>query len=115
MTFGNILVAKGLVTADGVNRALNHQKENGGRLGDSLVALGLLAKEQIDEVINDSPQAPITLADTGIDPAILFELAIKGMYTENFETASQIAEALKIPSNLVNSLMQEAKDRKLVF
>jgi DNA-binding MarR family transcriptional regulator len=114
MKLGNILVAKGLLSADDINRAIDHQNENGGRLGDSIAALGLLTKEQIEKVLADAPQAPITVADTGVDPVFLLELAIKGMYSENLETASQIAESLKLSSTIVNQLLQEAKDRKLV-
>jgi energy-coupling factor transporter ATP-binding protein EcfA2 len=114
MKLGNILVAKGLVTAADINRAVEHQSTNGGRLGDSIVALGLLTKEQIDKVLDDAPQSPISINDTGIDPVFLLELAIKGMYTENLETASQIAESIKLSSTIVNQLLQVAKDRKLV-
>jgi hypothetical protein len=114
MKLGNILVAKGLLSAEDINRAIEHQNANGGRLGDSIVTLGLLTKDQIDKVLADAPQAPLTMADTGIDSVFLLELAIKGMYSENLETASQIAEALKLASTIVNHILQEAKDRKLV-
>ncbi len=114
MNVGEILIAKGLVSADGVKRALEHQKQNGGRIGESIVALGLLTKDQVEKALEDAPQAPLTAAGTGIDPALLLELAMKGMYAENLETASQIAEALKLSSNIVNQLLQEAKERKFV-
>ena len=114
MNFGNVLVGKGLVSAEDINHAINHQNANGGRLGDSIVALGFLTKEQIDEVLADAPQLPMMVASTGIDPVFLLELAVKGMYTENLETASQLAEALKLSSTIVNQLLQEARERKLV-
>ena len=38
MKLGNILVAKGLVSVDDINRAIEHQNQNGGRLGDSIIA-----------------------------------------------------------------------------
>ena len=114
MNLGDILVAKGLVTADDVKGALEHQRRNGGRFGESIVALGVMTKEQIDKVLEDAPQAPLTVLATGLDPAILLELALKGMFTENLETASQIAEALKVSSTIVNQLLTEAKERKLV-
>jgi predicted ATPase with chaperone activity len=114
MNLGDILVAKGLVSADDIRRALEHSRESGGRLGESLAALGMLTKEQIDRVLEDAPQAPLTVAGTGIDPALLLELAMKGMYTENFELGSQIAEALKLSSTIVNQLLIEAKERKFV-
>ncbi len=114
MNLGNILVAKGLVTAADIQRAVDHQKENGGRIGDSIVALGILKKEHIEKVLSDAPQAPISVADTGVDSALLLELAIKGMYSDNLETATQIAEMLKLSSAIVSQLLQEAKERKLV-
>ncbi len=114
MKIGNILVAKGLATAEDINRAAEHQFANGGRLGDSIVALGILTNEQIERVLKNSPQSPVSIAETGVDPASLLELAIKGMYSENLETASQICDALKLPSSIVNQLMVDAKERKLV-
>ena len=114
MNVGEFLVAKGLLSAADVKRALEHQTQNGGRLGDSIVALGLLTKEQIDKAFDEAPQAPLTAAATGVDPAMLLELAMKGMYAEKLETASQIADALKLSSNIINQILQEAKDRKFV-
>jgi predicted ATPase with chaperone activity len=114
MNIGNILVAKGLVSAADISRAVEHHRTNGGRLGDSIVALGMLTRQQIDEVLDDAPQAPLTAAGTGIDIVFLLELAIKGMYSENLETGSQLADALKLSSTVVNQLLQDAKERKLV-
>jgi energy-coupling factor transporter ATP-binding protein EcfA2 len=114
MKVGNILVAKGLVSVEKINAAIEHQKTNGGRLGDSIVALGFLTKEQIDKVLDEAPQAAVSIVDTGIDPVLLLELVVKGMYTENLEMASQIADAMKVSSSIVNQLLQVAKDRKLV-
>jgi energy-coupling factor transporter ATP-binding protein EcfA2 len=114
MKLGNILVAKGLITVEKINLAMEHNAEHGGRLGDSLVALGFLTKDQIDRVLSDAPQAPSNLADTGIDAVFMLELAMKGMYSENLETASQLADAMKIPAAAANQLLNEAKERKFV-
>jgi uncharacterized protein (DUF697 family)/energy-coupling factor transporter ATP-binding protein EcfA2 len=114
MNFGNLLVAKGLVTAQDIDQASDHQKTHGGRLGDSIVALGFLTKEQIDEVLSDAPQAPAMVESTGIDPVFLLELTIKGMYAENLETASQMVASLKLSNTIVGQLLQVATERKLV-
>ncbi len=114
MKLGDILVAKGLVSTEDINRALEHQAANGCRIGESVVALGLLTKEQVDKVFDEAPQAPISLADTGVDSVQLLELCIKGMYSENLETASQLAEALKLSSSIISQLLNEAKERKLI-
>ena len=114
MKLGDLLVAKGLITIENINRVAEHQQANGGRFGDSIVALGLLTQVQIDAVLAEAPQAPVSVNDTGVDAIFLLELVIKGIYTENFETASQIAEAMKLSSGIVNQLLLVAKDRKLV-
>jgi energy-coupling factor transporter ATP-binding protein EcfA2 len=87
---------------------------HGGRLGDSIVALGLLTKEQIDEVLVDAPQAPATVQSTGIDPVFLLELTIKGMYAESLETTSQLVASLKLSNTIINQILQIATERKFV-
>jgi hypothetical protein len=114
MNLGNLLVAKGLVSVEDIQQAVDHQTTNGGRLGDNIVALGLMTKEQIEEVLTDAPQAPSMAQTTGIDPVFLVELAIKGMCTENLETISQLVKALKSSSTIINQLLQLATERKLV-
>lgn len=114
MSFGDILVAKGLLSQEDIAKALDHQRNNGGRIGDSLVTLGMLSKEQVDGVISEQPPSPLNVDETGVDPVLLLELALKGMHTERLETASQLAEALKLPGIVINKLLQDAKDRKLV-
>lgn len=114
MNIGNLLVAKGLVSAEDIHKAINHQRTHGGRLGDSIVALGLLTKEQIDTVLTDAPQAPKMMENTGIDPVFLLELAIKGMYSENIETASQLSKTMKLSSTIINQILKAATERKLI-
>lgn len=114
MNIGDILVAKGLVAEEDVTRALDHQKANGGRLGDCMVALGILSKEQVAEVISEAPAAPVTIEDTGIDHGFLLQLVLKGIQLERLETPSALAEALKLSGTMINKLLGDAKERKLV-
>ncbi|HEX6037664.1 hypothetical protein [Longimicrobium sp.] len=44
---GEMLVQMGRVTADEVERALAHQQAHGGYMGDALVALGILSREEL--------------------------------------------------------------------
>ncbi|CAN0354590.1 unnamed protein product, partial [Phaeothamnion confervicola] len=114
MNIGSVLVAKGVASAKDIDRAIDHQKSTGGRLGDSLVALGLTTKEQIDEVLADAPQVPTTVAGTAIDPALLLELTLKGMYAENIETASQLSRVMKLSNTVIDQILKSATDRKLI-
>ena len=114
MSFGDILVAKGLASPDDIIRALEHQRANGGRIGESLVAIGVISQEQVEQVIGDVPPAPRSIEDTGIDPVFLLQLVLKGMFLERMELPSQLAEALKLSAGIINRLLTDAKDRKLV-
>ena len=55
MSLGGLLVGRGLVTLDNIDAALERQKAEGGRLGDNLIALGLLTAEQLLSVIHSTP------------------------------------------------------------
>ena len=114
MSFGDILVAKGIASKEDIARALEHQKANGGRIGESLVALGIVSQEQVSSVIGEVPPMPLTIEDTDIDPAFLLQLLLKGMFLERMEVPSQLAEALRLPGSIINKLFMDAKDRKLV-
>ena len=111
---GDVLVAQGLVSARDVEAALAHQQANGGRLGETLVALGKLKPEDLANVMHGVPQAPRTLADTGIALNDLLNLATKVMYSGNAETPTLIADAMKLPVRLVQLLIEQAQERKLL-
>ena len=114
MNVGTLLVAKGMVSEEDIGRAVTHQNSNGGVLGDSILALGLLTADQVEAVLSEAPQAPSLVSGTGIDPVMLLELAIKGIYSDSLETASQLSEALKLTSRVIDQLLQTATDRKLI-
>src|SRR5688500_634480 len=114
MTFGDILVAKGLASPEQIVRALDHKKADGGRIGERLIALGGVTQEQVSTVISEVPPAPLNLEETGVDPGFLLQLMLKGMFLERMEVASQLAEALKLSVGIINKLLTDAKDRKLV-
>jgi SpoVK/Ycf46/Vps4 family AAA+-type ATPase len=114
MLIGDILLAQNLVTSDDIKIALHRQKENGGRLGDNLVALGALTQDQLDRAIYEAPRAPKSIEDTGIPGGNLLRILLKLMYANTLETASELSAAIKLPIGVVNRLIQEAGDRKLL-
>ncbi|MBL4906070.1 MAG: AAA family ATPase [Sneathiella sp.] len=114
MLIGDLLLAHGLVTPDDIELAFHRQKENGGRLGDNLVALGVMTQDQVDKVIYEAPQAPKTISDTGIQSANLLRLLFKAIYINSLETASEFSAAIKVPVPVINRLIQEAGDRKFI-
>lgn len=114
MNLSDILVARGLVSIEDVQRAGEYQRENGGRLADVLVTLGMLSAEVAAQAVADIPAAPNTITDTGIDGLALLQLMMKGMYSENLELQSQMGEAMCLPANAMAALITDATERKLI-
>lgn len=114
MLLGDILVARGLCSADDVSRAFERQKKHGGRLGDNLVAMGVVTVEQLRDVFSAAPAQPQSIEDVGLDEAELLKLMMKTVHAENIETPAQIADAIKLPFTIVGKLVKEADDRKFL-
>jgi|YNPNPStandDraft_1061719.scaffolds.fasta_scaffold29319_2 hypothetical protein len=51
MLLGEILTAGGHISQDDLSRAIKHQKEKGGRIGDILVDMGLITRQRLEEVL----------------------------------------------------------------
>ena len=56
---GELALAAGAVTEDQLGQASAHQKENGGRLGHSLVALRLMSERQVAELVAKQYGLPV--------------------------------------------------------
>ncbi|NLE21185.1 MAG: Flp pilus assembly complex ATPase component TadA [Actinobacteria bacterium] len=72
LKLGDILVASGLVTKDQLRRALERQSDGGGRLGEVLVADGLVSEQDIvTAVANQMHIGVVDLAQTTPQPSAL--------------------------------------------
>jgi len=111
---GDILVARGLVSEADVQRAVEYQTKSGGRLGDILVAMRAITPETIEAVLHDAPEAPRKIEATGIDGVELMKLLIKDMYVASRELPTQLGDDLGLTVQVVRELIQMAVDRKLV-
>ena len=114
MFLGDILVGRGLVGAADIEAALARQLTEGGRLGDNLIAMGLLTAEQLADVLNTAPAVPTNLEETGISQRSLLNLLLKFMLAEGCETLLDLAERLKLPRRAVQQLIDEAVQQRLI-
>ena len=114
MRLGEILVARGVVTVEGIEQAAEHQRTNGGRLGDNLVALGLLTQEQIDEVMHETPRSPKTIMGTGLSQANITSLVLKFLYIEQLDTISKLIDNTKLPYNIVKIIIDDLVSKKYI-
>ncbi|HWB48373.1 MAG TPA: hypothetical protein VG651_04625 [Stellaceae bacterium] len=114
MRLGELLVGWGLATPAQIGAALERQNTLGGRLGENLIALGVLTAAQLASVINSTPSAPSSAADTGIVPRNLLNLMLKLMFIESLGTVSDLSQRMKLSRRIVEALLADAAQLRLV-
>ena len=84
------------------------QVKEGGRLGENLIAMGLLTADQIAEVINTAPAIPAISKRPASRERNLLNLMLKFMHVEGGETVLDLAERMKLPRRGVQQLIEDA-------
>jgi len=78
MRLGEFLVSRNLISRQDLARALEHQKQNGGKLGRILVTLNLITEDKLLSALKYHLEIPILdLEDIVIDPAVLRQVPKK--------------------------------------
>jgi hypothetical protein len=111
---GDLLIAHGLVTQADVAAALERQKAVGGLLGENLVALGIISASDLENIMRAAPAAPRNIGQTGLQLPDLLNLLVKAMYATNAETPSKLSEILKLTNRVVQLVLEQANERKLL-
>ena len=114
MRLGDVLLMKGLVRSSDLETAAERQRLQGGRLGENLIALGLMTTEQLYAVIDDTPVMPRTVAETGISRGILLGLVLKFMRVTSCETIPDLARRIHLSHAVVQEVIDDAIAQKLV-
>jgi len=114
MNLGELLVGRGLVTRADIDAALERQLVEGGRLGENLIALGLLTGDQLSSVIHSTPAIPATVSETGISQRHLLDLLLKFMHLGSCETVAELADRMKLPHRVIQQLFDDATHQRFV-
>jgi len=114
LRLGDLLVLVKLVSPEDIGRATEHQSLHGGQLGDNLVAIGAISREQLATFSLYVPHEPENLQATGINPLELLNLMLKQIYSARLETMREFMNALKLPPHLVEELVRMAMGRNLM-
>jgi len=109
MLLGELFTLNGLVTPDDIEAALEEQRQQGGLLGDILVAAGKISREAVEQVVGAIPAPPSSLEDTGLGLPDLLNLLAKVLHSGSTNTAAKAAEAMRLPTRLLQQLVDEAK------
>src|SRR5271157_3525285 len=102
---GEILLKENLITPDQLKQALEHQKLNGGRLGNSLVKLGFLNDDEVTAVLSRQYGVPsINLAYFEVDPNVTklipMDTATKYQVLPLSRVGSSLTLAMVDPTNV---------------
>jgi len=114
MRLGDILLMRGLVTADGLEASLARQRREGGRIGESITALGLISPQQLAAVLGETPATPFNVEQTGISRGSLLNLMLKFMRVESCETLPELSARMMLPLFVLQELIDEATTQRLV-
>lgn len=110
---GERLIADGLITEEQLEKALERQKNQGGRLGEDLVALGFIKEDKLSTFFKKIPQEPKNLAETGLDPGFILDLALKHIYFMGSFTLKDLSEAVKLPISILDGIVQSLRKEKI--
>ena len=114
MRLGDILLMRELIPAEGLAAALERQRQRRGRIGESIVELGLMTPEQMSAVIDQTPTRPLKLQQTGVNRGGLLGLLLKFMRADACEILPDLAARMKLPVGVLQELIDEATAQRLV-
>ena len=107
LLFGELLVAKGLLTRRGLIEALNDQREHGGRLGEVLLRLKMLCEEDVTHALAEY----LSMEYVRLDDVSKIDMDIARTLPENIskrfclvligETDDKIIVAMADPLNVI--------------
>ena len=114
MGLSQALVEKGTITSEQLESAQERRKLVGGFVFESLLLMGFLSREQLNEVCGSAPAIPRTLEATGMEEQFLLDFVLKSMYISVHETVSEISQEIKLSKPVVELLLIMLRDRGLV-
>jgi predicted ATPase with chaperone activity len=114
MAIGELLLEKGIITEEQLKAVLRQQKIAGGRIGDNLVALGYISRQDLEAILQEPPKVAKNVADTGLDPNFLLNSLLRTMYISALQTIPELSEQIKLTRWVVEELLNFAKKEALV-
>jgi predicted ATPase with chaperone activity len=111
---GEQLVEKKLLTEKELHMAVERQRLQGGRIGDNLVALGLISEEELSTFFKRTPQPPKTVEDTGLEISFIADLIMKHVLFMGEFTLAEVADKVKLPVSVVDKAVDVLRKEHLL-
>lgn len=116
---GDLLIDLGVINAGDLKEGLKLQKKTGLRLGEALIKLGKLTRDQMEWVLSKQLDIPFVIVeDINLDPALVdkfpSDLLLKNRILPLYETEDEIAVATDDPVNMsVIDLGESSSGKKI--
>lgn len=110
LKLGELLIKEGLITEGELEKAINFQRQQGGRLGEIIIKLGIVGEEQIIRILGKQLGIPYFTSGTGmLKPAgeqnlenfVPHEFAIKNSVLPLSHTLKSLTVAMADPLDLI--------------
>lgn len=104
---GEILVARGVISAEQLEEAEARRRRVGGPIADNVAASGFAAAERIEAEIAQTPREPRTIEETGLSRGFLVKLLVKAAYVSGVQTTTEAAAATRLFFLIVSDVVAE--------
>lgn len=111
---GEQLVEKKLLTEKELQMAVERQQLQGGRIGDNLVALGLISEEELSTFFKRTPQPPKTVEETGLEISFIADLVMKHVLFMGEFTLAEVAGKVKLPASVLDKAVDVLRREHLL-
>lgn len=111
---GEKLLKSGIIDEDELEQALERQRTHGGRLGQNLIELGFLDEETLERFFRRNPPVPTSIADTGLEPAMIADLLMKHILFMGDFMIPELADRVKLSLSVVESVLDILRRDKFV-
>jgi len=111
---GQKLLKNKVITEAQLNKALERQTLQGGRLGHNLVALGFTTPEELKNFFSVFPKTPSSVEDTGLDLSFISDLVMKHILFMGEFTLQAVSEKIKLPIQIVDTAVDILRREHLV-
>lgn len=111
---GARLLREGLISSHELELALERQKQHGGRIGQNLVALGVIKESTLEQFFKKHPLTPVSVEQTGLDFSMIADLIMKQILFMGEFKLAEVADRLKLPIPVVDTVMEALRRDQLV-
>ncbi len=111
---GERLVQKNKLSYEQLQQALEYQRLNGGRLGKSIVKLGLLNEDEVIEFFKSVPEIPDTLEKIDLNYSFIEDLVVKHALNLRTFNIKDMCNSIKLPMFIVSDAIDTLRHNHLL-